>query len=490
MVSFNGIVHVANKKNHSTNNMTATNIIPIPFDTQMLSQKKEAYIVGGTARDLLLGRTPTDYDIAVAQNPEIFAKELSEFHRGTLVRLGPQNQQVYRVVAKKQIFDITRLIDDDIHVDLKHRDFTINAMAIQLSSGKLIDIVDGRKDLCKKTVRMVTQTVFEDDPLRLLRAYRLAAAFDFSIDRETEAAVQRNCFLIRHSAGERIRSELLKILYQPSSSIYVRQMAENGLLTTIFPELVPLQNCGQNRCHEFDVYEHTLSAFSQLEARFDGQIIAGHIGIVFYMTEQYPADIPLLKLAMLLHDIGKPPCRTTSENGVIQFFGHEKKGSELFENIAHRLRLSSKETELVRHIIRHHLRPLQLFTAHQKGRLSAKAVTRFFMACTPKIPHLILHALADFEGKGTGRQDELKAFEDFAKELMERYCHNFLPRLKEPRLISGHDLMETFGLTPSPFFSKILNGVETARLSDESMDRAAALKLVAEMLDQEAQRSR
>ncbi len=456
--------------------------IYIPFDTHMLSQKKGAYIVGGSTRDLLLDRCPTDYDIAVSQNPELFAKEIAAFHHGTLVPLGDSTQRVYRVVAGDLIFDITRLIGDDIYIDMKRRDFTINAMAIELTSGKLIDVVGGQEDLRQSRVRMVSQTAFKDDPIRLLRAYRLAGTFGFDIGQETATAVQRDCGHIHHCAGERIRSEFIKILSLSSSYLYIRQMAENGLLTSIFPELSSLKNCHQSKHHEYDAYEHTLSAFAQLEKRFAYQQMARQIGIVFFLTEQYPADIPLLKFALLLHDIGKPICRTVSENGEIHFYGHEKNGVDLFDTIAQRLRLSSKESKFISHLIGHHMRPYQLFTAQQKGPLSAKGITRFFMKCAPQIPHLLIHALADFEGKGAGRQDELKAFEGFSKNLMESYRNGFLPKTAEPPLISGHDLITTFGLKPSPLFSKILTHVETARLSDEALDRSAALKLVREML--------
>lgn len=467
--------------------MKHKNIISIPFETHMLSQKKGAYIVGGSTRDLLLDRSPTDYDIAVSQNPELFAKELAEFHQGTLVPLGNSAQRVFRVVTGNLIFDITRLIGDDVYRDMKRRDFTINAMAIEITSGKLIDVVGGRKDLRRNRVRMVSRTVFKDDPVRLLRAYRLAGTFDFDIDQETEMAVQRDCGHIRHCAGERIRSEFVKILSLPSSYPYIRQMADNGLLNSIFPVLESLKSCRQSKYHEYDAYEHTLSAFAQLEKQF-----APHqgrqTGIVFFPTEQHPADIPLLKFALLLHDIGKPVCQTTSNNDAIHYYGHEKKGADLFDTIAQRLRLSSRESKFISHLIGHHMRPYQLFKTQQKGQLSKKGITRFFMTHAPQIPHLLLHALADFEGKGTARQDELIAFEGFTKNLMETYRNDFLPKTAAPPLISGHDLITTFGLKPSPLFSKILTHVETARLSDEALDRSTALRLVREMLNGQAQR--
>ena len=183
----------------------------IPIDLSLLPTREGVYVVGGTIRDLLLGKRPADYDIAVCQNPEIFAKKTAAACRGRLVPMGRADKRSYRVVSRGMILDITGVNGPTIRTDLERRDVTINAMAVELSSGALLDWVGGRRDLAAKRVRLVSETGFRDDPVRLLRVFRLAATLGFSVDEKTLRTAARDAPLIRHPAGERIRSELYQL---------------------------------------------------------------------------------------------------------------------------------------------------------------------------------------------------------------------------------------------------------------------------------------
>ena len=454
--------------------------ITIPFDTRMLSEKQGVYIVGGSTRDLLLERRPVDYDIAVSQNPELFAAQLAQAHRGRLVPMGRAGQRVFRVITEKLVFDVSSLNGRHIFDDLACRDFTINAMAIDLAGGKLIDCLNGLQDLQQKRIKMVSPDVFRNDPVRLLRAYRMAGSFGFDIEPETARMIQQDGHRIAQCAGERLRSEFFKILSFPDSSVHIRQMAENGLLTSLFPEFEPLKGCRQNNHHDHDVYHHTLAAYAYLENQFEDRGLTNPIAR--FLVKHHLQDIPLLKFAILFHDMGKPESRTICPATGIHFYGHERKGVVLFEKIARRIRLSAREEAFISHIIRHHMRPHHLFTAHQKGRLSARSIMRFFMACAPQIPHLLGHALADAAGKSSTRHAPSEVFENFIKNLMERYRDDYRPKRATPPVITGHDLIKTFQLRPSPLFSKILKEVEVARLTRPDMDKAAALALVSELI--------
>ena len=189
----------------------------LPIDTNVFPWKKGVYLVGGSIRDLLCGRTPIDYDLVVTNDPAGFARELASSTAGHVVEFGKHGHTVLRVILADYYFDITPLNGASIEDDLQRRDFTINALALEVSTGKLIDPAGGQQDLAAKKIRMVNRDVFRKDPVRLIRAYRMAATFDFIIDKDTEAAISLDADLIRSSAAERIREELFKILKSTGS---------------------------------------------------------------------------------------------------------------------------------------------------------------------------------------------------------------------------------------------------------------------------------
>ncbi|UCH19408.1 MAG: CCA tRNA nucleotidyltransferase [Deltaproteobacteria bacterium] len=448
----------------------------ISFDLEIFdkSQWRGAYIVGGSVRDLLLGRTPLDFDIAVPGNVKRFAKRLAAQMNGHLVEMGKEEHMIYRVVVDKKIFDFSPVNGGSIEEDLKNRDFTINAMAYDFSSQDIIDCVGGMQDLDNKNIRMVSGSVFERDPVRLIRAYRLGATLECAIDSRTIATIKKDAGLISNSAGERIRTELFKILETPESRSWILQMADSGLLFTVFPELAALKACTQNRYHRFDVFEHTLRAFHHLEKILNnpGDYLAVLSGVPTQWTDKNRAV--LLKYAMLLHDIGKPRARTADPHGNIHFYGHGKKSADMAKEINQRLKLSNHDSEYTDFIVRKHIRPIFLFIARQQNKISRKAITRFFMKCGTRAPDLLLHALADICGKGDENDERNAAFIDFCRKMITHYYSDFRPQRAKPPLITGTDLIKTFGLKPSPLFKKILTNLEEARLSGSIRNKSEA----------------
>jgi len=459
----------------------------IQFDSSLFPKTEGAYIVGGSVRDLLLDRSPTDYDIAVSENPEQLAKKMAATTKGRLVKMGKPGQMVFRVVSSDHIFDIALLNGESIADDLNKRDFTINAMAFDLKSGKIIDCLGGIKDLSDKKIRMISKEVFKKDPVRLIRAYRIGACLGFEIEPHTVSAIRNQSKQIQNSAAERVRAEFFKILGSPKSHTFLSQMADTQLLTTIFPELGALKGCLQNRHHHFDVFEHTMRAFHHLET------ILNDVRKFLPETSSHVSGFlddgraSCLKCAMLLHDIGKPLKRTVDGNGNAHFFGHSRKGADMALNIGNRLRFSTREKQFIDFIIRNHIKPLSLFLAHRNNTLTSKGKTRFFMKCGPDTAYLLLHAMADFMGKSDdhNRKKDM-AFTSFLKGLIQAFFSDFTPRSGEPPLITGHDLIDEFGLTPSPLFKKLLNRIKEARLSNKIQNRQEALKLAKELLNSRA----
>ena len=438
-----------------------------------------AYIVGGSIRDLLLGHPPADYDLAVLGRPEAFAAEIASVISGRIVKLGSPGETLYRIVSPGMMVDISQAKGDCIETDLGQRDFTINAMAYDLSQDRVIDPFGGMADLSGKTIRMVSNRVFHNDPIRLLRAYRLAAVLDFGIDPETEQTVKRDASRIRETAPERIRYELIRLFGTPNAFSHVSRMMKNGLLFSIIPEFSDLNGCLQNTHHHLDVLSHTLEAFSHLEHMLNGieNVFPDHVE---RLKKTLPRDrYALLKCAILLHDIEKPSVKTPDTEGRAHFYRHEKKGAETAEAICRRLRFSNHETAFLSTVILHHLRPLFLFQNHLKNRLTHRAITRFFMAAKDITPAVLLHAVADIRGKkGSGQ----RPFREFIKDLMDRYYSQFQPKQALPPLITGRDLIHRFGLTPSPQFKDILSRIQEARLSGRISTRKEALARVEKLL--------
>jgi len=452
----------------------------IKLNSDIIPPGADGYIVGGSIRDILLGRSPTDYDVAVPGNPAKFAALVAAKTGGHLVKIGKAGLQILRVVSPQHVVDVAPMHGPTIESDLNQRDFTIDALAYHLSSGELIDPLNGRTDLSLKQVRMVSSNIFRKDPIRLLRAFRIAALLGFSIEAHTAAAVRDGAALIQQSAGERIRAELFTLFEVPQSYPYLIQMADAGLLFAIFPEMTALRGCRQNGHHTHDVFDHTLQSYHHLEGlirEFRMPQSASEIHADAFMAA---GAVGMLKCAVLLHDIGKPPARTVAADGSVHFYGHAEKSADMADSIGSRLKFSRRQKQFLDSIIRNHLRPLSLFTARQNNSLTPRGLARFYVKCGGNTPFLLLHALADIQAK---KNDSTNAdFKVFVRDLLQRYFVDFKPIQANPPLITGADLIKKFNLTPSPRFKKILAAVEEARLSQQLTTREEALMLVNDIL--------
>lgn len=443
--------------------------------TDRLPRLKGVYVVGGALRDLLLGHRATDCDLVTESDPREYARRLSQRTGGKLVPLGKPGKMVYRVVTPGLVYDVCPVEGGSIEADLKRRDFTINALARDVHSGRLIDVTGGREDIRAGRIRMVSQASLRADPLRMLRAFRIGASLEFAIEPQTAAAISQLAGDIAVSAPERVHEELVKFFQTPVSHAYLVQMARSGLLFVIFPELKPLVDCGQNRHHRHDAWHHSLAAYGALENLLSGVRPAepGVSDLVAAATIR----AWLLKFATLLHDVGKPATRTGREDGAVRFYGHQKKGAQLAAAIADRLRCSSTEKEALGFLVQSHMRPMQLFLLRQQSRLTPRALARFFIRCGPRTPDVLLLALADHGGKGTAPPSSPDDFTGLVLDLFDRFRHEAGRRLKTPLPVSGHDLVRELGLSPSPLFARILAEIRKAMLTGEVTDRASALAL-------------
>lgn len=446
---------------------------------KQISKRPGVWLVGGSVRDQLLKRPVSDWDLAVEKDPESLAQEIADLKGSRVVMIGKGCQHVYRIAGGKEIFDVALVQGKNIDEDLLRRDFTINAMAAELFSGRITDPRGGRKDLEAGIVRMVGEHVLDADPLRLLRAFRMAAVLGFKIEPQTLAAVSKKAANITMAAGERIRDEWLKILKTPDSAQCLAQMDSSGLLCAIFPELQALKGCRQNRYHDFDVFDHTMAVYAIVEKMLHQNDPALSESTQNSMMLTFDSGLVMLKHAALLHDIGKPLTKTIDEKKNTHFYNHPSTGAQMAADIHRLLKFSNSDARYVDFLIRNHLRPLFVYTAHKNGKMTQRALTRFFIKTRPHTPDLLILAAADMAGKNKSPE---YGFLKFASYLLKIYYNQHLPAASEPPLLNGHDIIKHLNLAPCPVFARILDQVEESRLCGEISTKQQAIELAQKII--------
>jgi poly(A) polymerase len=450
-------------------------------------RRLQVYLVGGTVRELLLGREIHDLDLAVDRQTLDLAETLAAALGGTFVLLDDQERSA-RVVWQGQELDLTEFRASDLPGDLRKRDFTLNAMAIDLQDlykhkdPEIIDPWGGGLDLAAGRLQVLLPENFRKDPLRLLRAFRFAASHGFELTPEVQEAVKRYGGAIAGTAGERIHQELFRLLAAPRAYPVLRQMEELGFLSQILPELADMKGVLQNGYHHLDVFEHSLTAVGQLE-----EVLAGPEAF-FKVTSGYVTDYArqekkpaLLKLAALFHDAGKPPTQEFREDQErYTFYHHERLGMEIFQGVAARVRLSQEETRTVTRLIELHMRPFLLLPDYKQGKLSQRALGRFIKAARPELPGVFLLAMADsLAGQGALKPPDAEAvLADFCDQAYFFLKERVEPLEQRPRLLTGDDLIQELGLEPGPEFRRLLTAVEEAALEGRIHNREEALVLV------------
>ncbi len=475
---------------------------PPPFPPWLLSWLRSlpaapdaVWLVGGAVRDLASGRLPVDYDLVVSGDPAGVGARIARQTGGHLVRIG-ETHPLWRLLfpgegghaAGIRRLDLTRLQGDTVREDLVLRDFTVNAMACELSGEKgsrrchFYDPCGGMADLDAGLIRMTNAGIFLADPVRLVRAFRFAARFGWRIEPATMERIRANAHRIQDAPGERLYAELIQILSAPGWHGALTGMAHTGVLEAMLPEISAMRGCGQNRHHAFDVREHTWRALEGLRAMGCGaEYAVASSGVWKQAAAEIIAGRPLsgedfavLIWALLLHDAGKPFVRTVDEFGVRRFIGHEKRGSEMAEEICVRLRFPGRLIKRITSLIRLHLHPFHLFMAHRKNSLRPRGKGRLFRRAGSDLPLLLLHSMADALGKGPPPDPDFPAF---CARLAGEYRRAGEVKAQSPPLITGRDLMRELGIAPSPLLGRILSAIAEERLGRPEMTRAEALAL-------------
>lgn len=447
------------------------------------------YLVGGSVRDILLGRNAKDIDI-VCRNAKTTAEKIAQANDARVVVFKKrENDLCYRIVDKERhdlFLDITPIQGDSLDEDLFNRDFTVNAMAkpvILSGLGRLIDPLGGEQDLKMKLIRAVGENAFDQDPVRMLRAFRLAAQLDFQIHKLTLEMINDKAALLRKSAPERIIAELLLLLSESPCFKLINLMDETGLLQVVFPEISAMRGCEQNSFHHKDVWEHSLivlenceSILVQTEAFFGDQ--AEHVREILAQGNR----LPLLKLGALLHDLGKPKTKGgNAKTGRITFYGHDLAGAEIIEAIAERLKMSNLDRETLKILVGEHLHVQVL----SQPEIKISTRMRFFRKYRDLAVPIIILGLADIKGRlgPDSKPEESGHYKVWVGEAVAQYFQEVRSALDQTPLINGRDLLE-LGLKPGPQIGLILEYIQQAQDDGEILDRDQALELAERLVQQ------
>ncbi|MEN2997627.1 MAG: HD domain-containing protein [Brevinematia bacterium] len=458
---------------------------PIFISKVLMEAGHECYAVGGIVRDLVLyKRIPeeSDWDFATSATPREVIKAFSK--RGIKVAPTGIKHGTVSVIYKGKEYQITTYrVDKDysdfrhpsevvfaksIKEDLARRDFTINAMALNLVTGEFVDEFGGLEDIKNGIIRCVGDPIvrFREDALRMLRACRFASKLHFRIDDLTLEAIRENAENITKISAERIRDEIIKMMLSRKPSIGIEYMRKTGLLRYILPELQDCYGVSQNIYHKYDVYYHSLITADTVS------FLAEKINDTKRMYR--------LKLAGLLHDIAKPITKQeVSENGVdlSTFYNHEVIGAGIAKKILRRLRFSNEDIDYIVRLVRHHM-------FYYTDEWTDSAVRRFMRNVgLDLIEDLFILREADRIGSGK-RVAGSTSIQKLKERILRIIEEENAITVKDLR-VNGYDIMETLNIPQGPMVGKILNTLLQIVLEDPTKNKKEILLDMAKKIYEE-----
>jgi poly(A) polymerase len=452
---------------------------------------EKLFAVGGTLRDICLGHRAQDLDLALAGDVMGFARRFASHLRAAFVPMDPERGEARVVYRKRDVIDFAQFKGDTIGADLRRRDFTINAMACPLArllthaAPELIDPYGGWQDLQARVIRMVSPLSFHEDPLRLLRAFRLAASVDFAIEPATLAAMAPVVPRLADVAAERIHSELLKLFGARHSHPHVVTMADLGLLDVLFPELAATRGIAIGFDARQDVFGHAVQTYRSVEDLLNAP--GSHLAPIADVIAEYlrvEEHRELISWAALLHPIGTSALRREAVPAEEEHLSYAEQSAQQWDQIGSRLKLSRQRIEYIRRLIADQGRPFEFAALEAKGRLTLRSVYGWCKETRDDMLGVFLlaigHALA--KGQTDTPVHGAIALARSATRLWNFYRGRILPVLSAPRLLTGNDLQQIFKLTPGPPFKTLLDGLEVAQAEGRIHTRAEALQWVEDQL--------
>jgi len=444
----------------------------------------EIYLVGGAVRDIFMGKQSFDRDIIVAdEDAKEVAQKLHKLFDSAYVPLDEENK-IYRIVLHEKedenhqsMIDVTNPVGGTIESDLRRRDLTINAIALNIKTGDVVDLFGGITDIQNKTLNYIEEINFVDDPLRLLRVYRFQALYDFDLTPETISVVCKYSDLINKPARERVTYELMKLFSGEFSYKALLNMNMTWLLEEVFPIVKELKQVPPNTHHHLDLLNHSLETVRQIQILYNNadERIKSHLDKVDFGGFSRLAH---LKLAGFLHDIGKFSTWTIDkETGRHRFIKHDDVGSKLVKPILKGLCFSNKQITYISEMVKNHIYPSQLMSSED---VNEKAMTRFLRKLGENAVDNIILAKADrLSARGPAITDEMveRNLQNLDK-LMDFYFASLETLKPLPKLLDGNDIMALLDIKQGKMLGQILAELHEAQLNGDVVTRDDAVTFV------------
>ena len=442
------------------------------------------WLVGGAVRDLARGIPSPDLDFAVSGQAGDLAEGLARELGATLVVL-KEEEATYRIAWRGFNLDLAGLRAPNLDADLAARDFTINAIALDLgdllaAKPAIIDPRGGLNDLESGRLRAAGPGVLASDPLRVLRAYRFMSSLPLEPDRDLAHRLTRNASALASVAAERIGREWLLTMAGERVGPAVQAMEEYGALPVLLPELEPGRDLGQNPYHHLDVRRHNLACLSHLAGIFKHpEPWFGHLASE---VAEYLKPAPrraLLMTAALLHDVGKPATREETGPGWASFHRHDTEGAGLAFATCRRLGLSKANASFVASLVAAHMRPFHLMGAQRRNSLTRRGIRRLIQAAGEDLPGWFALAMADtLAGRGPERpEDAEQVLYDLYRQVACLRDEEISAALAKHPLVDGKDLMAHLGIGPGPLVGELLHKLREAQLDGEISTSGEAFDL-------------
>jgi len=460
-----------------------------------LARKKNInlWLVGGFLRDFYLKKEKIipeekenfDFDFCVEKDVFSFVKEFSKEISSRYIVLD-EKQGSFRVILKRKslifTYDFTLMRGATLKEDLSLRDFTINTLAWDLSKNCLIDYFKAKEDIKKRKIRVIKEIVFLNDPLRILRGFSFVSFYNFKIEKKTKEVMKKYKRYLNKVSPERINEEIFKILSTGSSFRIVKEMDDLEILEEIIPQIKMTKDVYQGSYHHLDVWRHSLETLKEFELLYKRKLSKDK-ETFSYLEEEIAKErkrIMILKLACLLHDIGKPLAKKIKKKKTI-FHTHEKIGMQIVEEIALNLRLSSKEKEVLKKLIYWHLRPGYLADCVS---ISKRAIYRFFRDLGEEALSVILLSLSDWRATRGVLVDEKKKKKQ--EKIMFKLIDKYFEEKKKkplPKIVDGYDIMKRFKLSPSPLVGEVLKRIKEEQVLGKVKSKKDAYKIAKKVID-------
>lgn len=469
------------------------------------------YLVGGAVRDSMLARPITDLDFTLASHAIQIARRIANHLQAAFYPLDT-GRDIGRVIfqsesGKRWTLDFAAFQGKNLEEDLRKRDFTVNAMALQVPvTDTLIDPLGGARDLSNKVLAPCSNHSLTDDPIRIPRAFRLAAELRLKFSSDLVQDIHGAVGLLPGVSQDRLRDEIFRIFSGARPVTVLRGLELVTALRFIFPEVAELKSVSAAPPHTSDAFSHTLDTVQKLHQVL--QILSSEydpepgtswiLGMISFKLGRYRQQISdylntsivtgrslaaVLLLSALYHDTGKPATRTVDAAGKTHFYGHESCGAEIAYQRARNFRLSRWECDRIRCTIQNHMRPLLL--AHAGGNPSRRSIYRFFNATGEAGVEICLLSLADVLATyGVDLSHEIWLHHlEIVRTLLEAWWDRHAQLVSPPGLINGTELMEEIKIKPGPLIGKTLNLIREKQAAGEINSRQEALELARNYLE-------